>query len=386
MCDFTSDAVALQTPLIPGKQFFEKKWLDVFPANDNLDINEWVDKNSTPQSDLILQMDIEGAEYRNLLNVRDEILKRFRIIVIEVHGLSDLNRASYIHGIFNPVFTKISKFFTCVHAHPNNSCGFTEFEGGLRVPNAIELTFLRTDRIKKSDLPLVLPHELDISNINSYPPLLLSGIWLKNSNSLFSAINGLIKRVDWLESNFCDPLRLIQVMKRESDRHEQLLVDCLDSRSLPLLNVALNKKATQSSISEYSTANDANGAINGVKTGKFGFHTDFEFSPWWMVDLDGVFEVSEVHLYNRLDAAHERINCLEIYISIDGNSWKLVYEHAGSPPFGGIVAYKGKPKLIVPLDNLACRFLKIQLKRVAEKKPLHLDQVEIYTPHRNVEA
>jgi hypothetical protein len=40
--------------------------------------------------DLILQMDIEGAEWHVLLNVSRDTLRRFRIIVIELHDLERL--------------------------------------------------------------------------------------------------------------------------------------------------------------------------------------------------------------------------------------------------------------------------------------------------------
>ncbi|MGD0900694.1 MAG: hypothetical protein ABR915_22915, partial [Thermoguttaceae bacterium] len=34
-----------------------------------------------------------------------------------------------------------------------------------------------------------------------------------------------------------------------------------------------------------STVADAAGAVDGVKDGKWGFHTSAEPSPWWQVDL-----------------------------------------------------------------------------------------------------
>ena len=37
--------------------------------------------------DLLLQMDIEGAEWLALAQVSDRVLSRFRIIVLELHGL-----------------------------------------------------------------------------------------------------------------------------------------------------------------------------------------------------------------------------------------------------------------------------------------------------------
>src|SRR5450631_3521460 len=127
MCDYTSDADKLRTPLISGMQFFEKKWLDVIPGDNNTDINSWVAFNSVSRSDLILQMDIEGAEYRNLIHASIATLKRFRIIVLELHGLSALESVRFIDGIFAPSIGKIKSFFTCVHAHANNCCGNTKF-------------------------------------------------------------------------------------------------------------------------------------------------------------------------------------------------------------------------------------------------------------------
>ena len=45
-------------------------------------------------------------------------------------------------------------------------------------------------------------------------------------------------------------------------------------------NIALNKPAKQSSTSPWSRANDAQGAVNGVFSSKFGFHTNLEDNPW----------------------------------------------------------------------------------------------------------
>jgi hypothetical protein len=67
-------------------------------------------------------------------------------------------------------------------------------------------------------------------------------------------------------------------------------------------NVAKGKTATQSSLSDWSTFEGANGAISGNKTGGFGFHAQCEDNPWWMVDLEKMYEISEIVVFNRLDA------------------------------------------------------------------------------------
>jgi hypothetical protein len=74
MCDKSSDPEKLKTPLINGMQTFVKKWLDIDQNDDNISLEEWViEHNPNSKDDLILQMDIEGAEYRNILNTPEKI-------------------------------------------------------------------------------------------------------------------------------------------------------------------------------------------------------------------------------------------------------------------------------------------------------------------------
>ena len=50
------------------------------------------------------------------------VVQRFRIIVIEFHGLDAIfvgRGYEYIHD----AFSKLLKFFDVVHIHPNNCCG-----------------------------------------------------------------------------------------------------------------------------------------------------------------------------------------------------------------------------------------------------------------------
>lgn len=135
-------------------------------------------------------------------------------------------------------------------------------------------------------------------------------------------------------------------------------------------NLALNKPARQSSTSAWSTANDAQGAVNGVKNGSFGFHTDIENQPWWQVDLQQVYPLGEIHVYNRMEEA-ARAASLLILLSNDGSTWQQVYSQGGTV-FGGVT--DGKP-LKVNLSGRQARFVRLQL---AARQYFHLDEVEVY--------
>jgi hypothetical protein len=202
MCDKSSDPEKLKTPLVDGMQTFQKKWLDVNNADDSISLEEWVMAYSpNPKDDLILQMDIEGAEYRNLLNTPEEILKRFRIMVIEFHCLDNITNSQVFSEVLLPVFSKIDKYFQCVHAHANNFSKSSYIVSGtnINLPTFIELTFLRKDRFLNNSAkqlqPIYIPHPSDIINAPSKPPLFLNKAWSGEKRSFKS--QGKIIR-DWL--------------------------------------------------------------------------------------------------------------------------------------------------------------------------------------------
>lgn len=147
------------------------------------------------------------------------------------------------------------------------------------------------------------------------------------------------------------------------------------SSDVPLLaqsgpvNLALNKPAQQSSTSQWSRPNDAQGAVDGIKNGGYAFHTNHEPNPWWQVDLQTMSTVSELRIYNRMDLP-ERARTLQVLLSNDGVTWRRVYAHNGQP-FGGA---DGKP-LIVNLNGAQTRFVRLQL---SETIWFHLDEVEVF--------
>lgn len=143
------------------------------------------------------------------------------------------------------------------------------------------------------------------------------------------------------------------------------------SHVITSVNVAIGKPATQSSLSEWSTENDASGAVSGVMPKSFGFHTDHEMAPWWMVDLQELYPIDRIVIHNRLDMRQERAHTCRVEISEDGSNWLLV--HAGHVHFSGGAA---GPPLVLPLGGrVTARFVRISLEEV---NFLHLAQVEVF--------
>jgi hypothetical protein len=63
-------------------------------------------------------------------------------------------------------FKRLLKNHTCVHIHPNNCEPVRIVEGGA-IPNLMEFTFLRNDRIESSAYRTTFPHELDADNTSN---------------------------------------------------------------------------------------------------------------------------------------------------------------------------------------------------------------------------
>lgn len=198
---------------------------------------------------------------------------------------------------------------------------------------------------------------------------------MENADLLASTVNGLTQRTDFLERKLRESDWQARCARSDLDLYARQIAHLISISLRGINNVARGKTATQSSLSGWSTSEGANGAINGNKTGGFGFHTQYEEKPWWMVDLGEIHDISEIAIYNRVDACPDRSRMLVVSASVDANDWIVVYDHNGRPPFGGIKQVSGRAPLLITLDGVRARFVKLQL---AEKNYLHLDEVEIY--------
>jgi len=159
---------------------FTKKFIGSFSNENFTTIEDWVN-TSLPQnhSDLILQMDIESFEYETILSFPEELMKRFRIIVIEFHQLKQLHNSSFFF-IANRAFQKILNHHKCVHIHPNNIAN-TSYIDSVEIIDTMEFTFLRRDRIKNEEkFAKNSPHPLDFDNSLIKPSKDLPKNWFRS--------------------------------------------------------------------------------------------------------------------------------------------------------------------------------------------------------------
>jgi len=124
---------------------------------------------------LLLQMDIEGAEYEVLLSTPIELLSSFRIIVLELHWLERLFDP-FAFGIMRSCFEKLLSRFYVVHAHPNNCGGMIEYNG-IQLPDVMEMTFYNRNRSRPGEYRSDYPHALDADNCPHRPAMPLPACW-----------------------------------------------------------------------------------------------------------------------------------------------------------------------------------------------------------------
>lgn len=156
---------------------FTKKYLGGVDNDTYMTLERWMSKNTKWDKDLILQMDIEGAEYATILSVPSGFLLQFRIIVMEIH---------HAHSWFGQVpwdivktfFAKLTKYYHVVHIHPNNNCPFVSVDGFM-IPDTFEITLLRRDRSPAVGFADQFPHPLDAPNVLDKPDRPLPEGWYK---------------------------------------------------------------------------------------------------------------------------------------------------------------------------------------------------------------
>ncbi len=159
---------------------FISKFIGVTNNKDFITLDTWVNQsNISKDGDLMLQMDIEGWEYFAFLNVSNELLKRFRVIIVEFHNLQNLWIPSF-YAQANAVFSKLFETHTCVHVHPNNYAPIHTYDG-VDIPPLAEFTFYRNDRVQNKGYAGTFPTPLDSDNVVNNPSIHLPKQWYRTS-------------------------------------------------------------------------------------------------------------------------------------------------------------------------------------------------------------
>jgi SAM-dependent methyltransferase len=155
-----------------------------------------------------------------------------------------------------------------------------------------------------------------------------------------------------------------------TDAHKALL-KLLPSTAI--CEVSRGKPTYQSSASrkwQIDNTQIAGTACSGIFTGKFSFHTNYEQNPWLIVDLQKVYTLDHIKIFNRCDASASRAYPVDILLSVDFLSWSVLYQN--NEMFGGIY---GLCPLEVNARGSQARFIRLQLR---EANFFHLDQIQVF--------
>ncbi|MEQ8900219.1 MAG: FkbM family methyltransferase [Roseovarius sp.] len=180
IASFMADASVERPPLnVPGAEFV-RKFLGDKDEGEVMTLASWVAATDPdPDADLLLQMDIEGAEYATLSAAPRDLLRRFRMIVIEWHHLPSILTKPRFMGPALAAIEKLREDFVTVHLHPNNVSGSVEIDGE-PIPRVVEATLLRRDRAHGLRLATALPHPLDRRHNPRKPALALPERWMRD--------------------------------------------------------------------------------------------------------------------------------------------------------------------------------------------------------------
>lgn len=170
-----ADASVDHNPIEDGHSTFVKKYLGVVNTDLTVTADRWIDDAEPGNGDLLLQMDIEGAEWPVLLNISDRNLARFRVIVLELHDMERL-MDKHAFQIIRTVMDRLLDKFYVVHSHPNNHGGLVR-AGEIEIPRALEMTLLRRDRVRRAAPATRFPHPLDQANAEHRRDIVLPMAW-----------------------------------------------------------------------------------------------------------------------------------------------------------------------------------------------------------------
>lgn len=167
--DFGIVSVLIDPNRAPGdlkdtKHVYVQKYLGVKNHISFVSLDDLVLEFCSNSDSSILQMDIEGHEYENLMNVRPDLLRRFRVLVIEFHNVHHWLSRPIFELMVNPLFEKLLNDFFVVHIHPNNSSPPFYLKGSI-LPTTIEITLLNRQSSAIGNRVSCLPNKLDVRNV-----------------------------------------------------------------------------------------------------------------------------------------------------------------------------------------------------------------------------
>ncbi|SFT57709.1 methyltransferase, FkbM family [Selenomonas sp. GACV-9] len=152
---------------IDGFKFF-REGIAGKEENDELKfLTTFLERNHHDKTEnMILKIDVEGAEWDVLNQIDEDVLKQFSQILFEFHGLMNFDELSK----YVKVIEKINRTHQAVHYHINNYSKVIWINDH-PFANTIEVTFVNREKYIFEDNMIMLPRDEDAPNWRDYPEI-----------------------------------------------------------------------------------------------------------------------------------------------------------------------------------------------------------------------
>ncbi len=126
------------------------------------------------RTDMLLKVDVEGAEWMVFANVPSEQLLGFSQICLELHWFEHLAEPNYLCAVIQAL-GRLTGTHQVVHVHGNNHRP-VEMVGGVPIPRVIEATYVRRADHRFAPTRKLFPTELDRPNDPTRPDIFLGAL------------------------------------------------------------------------------------------------------------------------------------------------------------------------------------------------------------------
>lgn len=137
--------------VMPKSSFLNSLFPEDNKSFQSIDLNTSIGdifKKYNDNDEFIFKMDIEGHEYKNILDISDQLLDKFKILVIEFH-LMNLVIHKNNFNVINHSFQKLLKNFFIVNINQVYDDNYIRKIKGNYLFTTLEISFLRKDCFNK---------------------------------------------------------------------------------------------------------------------------------------------------------------------------------------------------------------------------------------------
>lgn len=143
--------------------FFKKEGISAYKTEQLNSLYNHLAENNDLNKNILLKMDIEGAEWEILDKINPAIFSQIPVMVVEFHWFKNTELAMYYENILN----KISKYFTPFYVHGNNCSNLLKVNNKL-FPDVIEATYINNKYVEiKKIRDAIIESNETVNAINS---------------------------------------------------------------------------------------------------------------------------------------------------------------------------------------------------------------------------